>query len=790
MNNRPAIPPRTGASRMQRAPLALLFALLAASPARADPYEILWETVSYVGSKGSNSSATIVQEGDPFFKVNSIPLPTYTIPRAYRVAQNRDLYNAFSAPFDSVLLRPGNNSFDFSVTTLGGNANTFTTELVKLSRPGQGLMPLFYVNRQGTEFTGRTNVNFTLREINPGLADRIAELERALSEDRNKLLGNANRIADLSAQQARLDSLEAELTTLLQKGFDELTAAELDALLRRYPDVPSSTRRALVNLVADLKTNVTQLRAEIARITTELGLHVDEAVSLIEASVAQAGHDLGSPDRFETGSGLDEVPDVTVPEVVPNDDFDPAHDPYAAFAQQVIARLEQQMGTGSAQDRVGFLTTVRGWRANVDAMRRSLESRAAVSNDEWAAFLNARQGVASYVRTFMDESGWFVDSPIPQDIRHRLDTTLMARTPQAATALKDALAGWDPNMTPEERLLLETLNGLLHGAGAAIFSVDTSALSELTRLTQSVATAAVEVGRFAVGFTPVGDVLDLCEAVTGRKFCLPNGEELSTEERIASGLGVVIGSGAFWHGVMAIAPAAGRVGKILDNLVLDLGATEARFLRARIGDNAMSHLEELTGKQIKHLADTYGDKFVTDFASTVGGGAMNKVVGLDIFLTIWNPRVRDTLIKKNMGGSARSLPSMKGMILEEVQALLPQKGFVLKASDSVQEVWAHADGSIIRIAPNGTAGRPRPHLKKEVSHTPGEYAPADIAAKVTDSNVLVPQGQKEARTGFTKWFREAMLAKSKGLTERDLNASEMAMLEQIWADASHVDLGP
>ncbi|AGC42664.1 hypothetical protein MYSTI_01316 [Myxococcus stipitatus DSM 14675] len=792
MRNRLNFFSRARASRAPRGILALLLALLCARPAWADTYDIVWETVSYIGSKGSNNNATIVREGIPIFDVNLIPLPTYTVPNQLRAAQNGDRYNMFHAPFDSVLLRPGANSFYFGITTVGGDGQTYTTELVRLARPGQSPLPLFSVNRAGTAFTGATNVNFSLRELNPGLADRIAEMERAISEDRNKILGNATSIADMQARQARLDSLQAELEALLQKGFDELTAAELDALLKRYADLPAGTRNALVNLVADLKKNVAQLRAEIARITTELGLHVDEAVSLIEAAVAQAGHDLNSPDSFETGSGLDEVPDVTVPEVVPNDDFDPEHDPYAAFAQQVISRLEQQMGTGSAEDRRGFLSTVRSWRVNVAAMQRSLEARAAVSTQEWAAFLNARQSVASYVLNFMDESGWFLDSPIPLEIRERLDSVLMAHTPQAANALKDALAGWDANMTPEERLFLDTINAMLQGAASAIMSVDWGfeRLLELTQMVNSAATAAVEISRVLVGFTPVGDILDLCEAVTGKKFCMPGGENLSTEERVASGLGVFIGSGAFWHGVMAVAPVGARVAKTIDNLLLDLGAAEARLLRTRLGDNAIAHLGDLTGAQIKHLADVYGDVFVTKFASTVGGESMHKVVGLDIFGAVWSPAVRDTVFTKNLGAAVRNLPPMKGMYLDEVRLLLPQKGFVMKASDNVQEVWAHADGSIIRIAPNGTGGRPRPHLKKEISHTPNQWADADIACKVTDTNVLVPQGQKEARAGFNKWFREAMMAKSKNAGARDLDAAERAMLEQIWADASHMDLTP
>ncbi|AFE04954.1 hypothetical protein COCOR_02975 [Corallococcus coralloides DSM 2259] len=778
---------RTGAFLMRNLYLTLGLLLFMAPPSHAIEYEIYWETISYV-SQGSNLDPILANEGDPYFEVNDLPLPTYTVPLQYRIARNQDRYNAFHALFDSVLLRPGDNAFDFGVTTLGGSKWTKSSELVKLLRPGQPSIVLFSGARNGTSYQGRTHVNFALRDLNPGLADKIDALERAINEDRNKLLGNAGRIADLGAQQARLDGLEAELETLLQKGFDEMTAAELDALLKRYPDVPAKTRQALVDLVADLKKNVEQLRAEIARITTELGLHVDEATSLVEAAVAQAGHDLSSPDHFEPGNGLDDVQDVTVPEVDPNEDFDPDQDPYAAYAQQVLSRLQQQMGNTASQDRMGFLSTVRAWRTNVAAMQRSLEARGAVSTEEWGAFLNARHGVANYVRNYMDDSGWFLDTPIPVDIRVRLDSVLMARTPQAATALKDALSGWDSTMSPEERMLLDTINAMLQGAAAAIFSVDLSALAELTRLTNSIATAAVEVSRFAVGFTPVGDVLDLCEAVTGKKFCMPGGEQLSAEERIASGLGVVIGSGAFWHGVMTVAPVAGRVGRILDNLT-DLAAAERQILRTRIGSNALSHLEDLTGTQIKFLADTYGDTFVTTFAHSVGGSAMQKVTTLNLNWQ-WSKAVHDALFVQNLGATVRNLPPMQGMILPEVELLLTQKGFVKSSSTTAQEIWTHLDGSIVRIAPRGTQARPRIHLKKEVSKIPGDASDAAIACKVTDANALAPQGPNEARSGLNTWFRQATLAKSKNAYARDLTTQERDMLLRVWGDATHVDLSP
>jgi hypothetical protein len=223
--------------------------------------------------------------------------------------------------------------------------------------------------------------------------------------------------------------------------------------------------------------------------------------------------------------------------------------------------------------------------------------------------------------------------------------------------------------------------------------------------------------------------------------------------------------------------------------VLDLGAAEARLLRTRLGDNALSHLEDLTGKQLKHLADTYGDVFITTFAHSVGGSAMQKVTSLNIKWP-WNPAVYEALFSKNLGGAVRNLPSMKGMILPEVELLLSQKGFVKKSSTAAQEVWTHLDGSIIRVAPQGTQARPWLHLKKEVSKTPGDWSDEAIACKLTDANVLVPQGTNETRSGLNTWFRQSMMAKSKSTLARDLTLQERDMLLKIWGDATHVDLSP
>jgi hypothetical protein len=86
--------------------------------------------------------------------------------------------------------------------------------------------------------------------------------------------------------------------------------------------------------------------------------------------------------------------------------------------------------------------------------------------------------------------------------------------------------------------------------------------------------------RVAIGFTPVvGPALDLCEAVTGKLFCLPSGKDLSTEERVLSGVGFGFGGiSKAWSAIKntGIKPGA----KVVAQGVLSLGDEFAQALQA------------------------------------------------------------------------------------------------------------------------------------------------------------------------------------------------------------------
>jgi hypothetical protein len=305
------------------------------------------------------------------------------------------------------------------------------------------------------------------------------------------------------------------------------------------------------------------------------------------------------------------------------------------------------------------------------------------------------------------------------------------------------------------------------------------------RLAEATATAVIEVTRVVTGFTPAGDVLDLCEAVTGKTLCLPNGADLDVSDRIAAGLGVVVGQREFWVAAGSVVPIGQSVAGIIVKLS-DLATNELALLRARLGNATLAHLEGLTGKQIKSLGDRFGDQFVNDFASRVGK-RLGDVETLDIFADKLSKEVKETL--KTKGAAVRGLPPLSGKSLNQVQDTLTQSGFVKQSSDAYQEIWTHADGSVIRIAPNGTGARPnRPHLKKEISHTPHKSGPADIACKVTDGNVLTPQRTNQTEELFNQWFRMASEAKKSKQYVRDLTKAEKDLLMDIWADATHIDI--
>ncbi|WP_437335117.1 hypothetical protein [Sorangium sp. So ce394] len=558
--------------------IALMTALSVLAPAPAwartrTPYTVLWRSYGDANSCGSTELET---EGDAIFEVNQTPLPTYGVPGALQIEADGSRSNTLEAEFDSVLLLMGRNEFHFGVHTVNGNDwCTHAHEVVHLVSEPLGLnKPLFDIRREGTGFEGSTEVDLSLSEINPDLARDIAELEVRVAGLMAELLRNAARVADLRARMDLLRQLDTELHDLVSRPLAEISRTDLEAILDRYKDVvDAETRAAMEQLVDDLKKSVSDLQDELARLMDEFGAQADEVADLATQDARAEGWNPDDPWNYALGES--EVPWVEVPDIAEVDEaFEEGRDPYAAYADAVIAALEADVSGGVVVARADFVANVRAWRDNSAALEIALRDRMGVSQAETNAFLKAQNRITAFVRRFMDASDWFVDSPVPADLRALVDTVLKPRFDALADQMKDSLNQWTGEaLDLEQTQLYQTIS-----AFAGAMSTVGEGAEAYAGVMQTLVHATTRIG---VAFVPmVGPALDLCEAVTGKAWCLPSGQELSDEERIFSGVGFGLGAvGPMWRAVSragGMTPEAIRVAEE----IAQMGEELATALRA------------------------------------------------------------------------------------------------------------------------------------------------------------------------------------------------------------------
>lgn len=245
------------------------------------PYSIEWAMIQE--NPKCETAALGTHDGDPFFNVNGTPLPGYEVPGAFTTLANGWESNLVEAGFDSVLLRMGANDFHFQVAnTKGQDHCVHQQNVVNLVSVPLGInKPLFLLRRDGATFSGRTQLELSLAEINPPLARDIANLEVAIEAERKELFANAAKTEALMEQLDLLRQLDLELHDLVQRPLDEITEADLDAILDRYSDViDADTQAALKQLLADLKQSVVDLQNELASLIDNFGAQADAVADL------------------------------------------------------------------------------------------------------------------------------------------------------------------------------------------------------------------------------------------------------------------------------------------------------------------------------------------------------------------------------------------------------------------------------------------------------------------------------------------------------------------------------
>ena len=250
----------------------LIWATITPSHAMAGtPYSIHWLGIA---ENPTCENAHLRNNGGPYFDVNGTPIPTFEVPGAYTYLSNGWESNVAEAGFDSVLLRIGKNGFGFSVSTKNLDTSCIhAQEVVTLNAPTLGIeKPLFAVRRDGTAFSGATQLDLKLEEINPQLAKDIVFLEGQIAYERSSLIANADTVANLDERLDALQQLETELGDLLKRPLDELTVEDLDEMLKRYSSViDESTREALKQVLADFKKSLVDLQKELASLMSNFG---------------------------------------------------------------------------------------------------------------------------------------------------------------------------------------------------------------------------------------------------------------------------------------------------------------------------------------------------------------------------------------------------------------------------------------------------------------------------------------------------------------------------------------
>ncbi len=546
---------------MRNRVIPLLLALLIVLPQQAvNAASLDWHTHNF---PNSCLLPGLEQEGQANFDVNTIPIPTYSDWNSLRKWSNGAFEMDFHAPFSATLFRVGTNDIAaYFATANGADHCTHVDNEVRLRGPGVDRL-LFQTTRNGTAYQGETEVALSLREIDPQLADSLQNLKAAIAEARDALHRTARTADELADGLERLAALDAAIDELLARGWDSLTPEDLDALLALYDDLLPGVRDALVQFLSDLQRDVAELRQEIERISEVFRQQADSVDGVLSGAPGWDPQDPGGFDPIATG----EPPPIDVPAVLGTDPWSPANDPYADYADSVLASLASTVNNGTVEDRISFIGIYQAWRYNIDTLEVILQMRSAVSVGEWGAFLSAKTRVLSYLHQFIDDRGWMKDAPIPPAVRDFIDLLkdldVTYRFKRRAEALQLELNTWRGELTDRQQAILDVLLVLDAHARERLAQEAPKEEDGFWDIVGDIIDTAIE-------FTPIGDLLDACRLVTGREGCW-NGRELTWKERALSGLGVAIGSGAAWKAAAGkvsggAAAAVRKVGEVLDEV--------------------------------------------------------------------------------------------------------------------------------------------------------------------------------------------------------------------------------
>jgi predicted RecB family endonuclease len=357
------------------------------------------------------------------------------------------------------------------------------------------------------------------------------------------------------------------------------------------------------------------------------------------------------------------------------------------------------------------------------------------------AFLTLVAGLrAAFMARIASQAGQTLAKEVGEDTARWL---LLDLAPDAATALKDKL-GAD---------LLKTLSNRV-SAGTVRVLAEELAGTEIQALVESVGWDALERLTKSSG----GRVIQKLVADLGGDVVKSLGEEIP-----AADIQAMIGK----HGTDGVK----WLGK-------DLAGNAAKQLAADLEPDVVKALQDITSKEAADLAQNLGQDVVNGLAKPLKGGKNLQELGQ---LKMFKFQHFQQAIAN--AAAVKSLGPLEGEPLNVIEQKLTNAGFT-KIAAGDQQVWTHADGSVVRVKVGGSAlypEQPKPHMVREIAKVPGRVTgQGDIIAKVTEDGTVIPKGRAKASDDLQQWFRTK--------TGSRPTQTELVLLMNVWAAGGHVEI--
>ncbi len=549
-----------------------------------------WQQTNFPGSCARTG---LLLEGQANVNVNQVPVPFYTASAPIGHQQS------FRGCFDKIHLLLGENHFHFQVSigdpeglyglpTPKQDYCTHMYHTVMLKLPNGENILLFGVTHAGSAVDGKTKINFSLSKIDPQLA---AEIERVMQELRSqldqieKLNSGLAKPDDIERQEQELNRLdqqvrqagqaEAELSNAANRALEELNAIRarlpnrnaiidegklLKKLYQHLQNVHSGPVGALTirELVQLIKDNHESFQTRQLWHLSDLVGQVAEKANGPKAAVKEATEWFNfqqSVKKNELDKKLGEY------HARSRQKENLGAEALYELAQKSLATLQKTVSGNDVIDRPGFLKAYHAWIAEQVLVSKLMASNPNLCRDDLVALERTNQEIKIFISRFFDEqSGWFRKSNVPADLKAAVNQ-LISINALRGKELREALNLWSntTDLTPQQVLVADTLQALISGYQATKTGDDTDieGINSYNKLllqgidsVKKTATLSADIG---VGFVPfVGDFKDFCEATTGKRLCVPNGEDLSHEDRVYAAIGMIAGSGSFWKGISSL----------------------------------------------------------------------------------------------------------------------------------------------------------------------------------------------------------------------------------------------